>query len=34
MNIQQVVDNKKKYMDMLLMADPEEQMIEKYLDVK
>ena len=32
MNIQQVVDNKKKYMDMLLMADPEEQMIEKYLD--
>lgn len=32
MKIQQVTENKKKYMDLLLLADPQENMIDKYLD--
>lgn len=32
MNIQQVTENKRTYMDILLLADPQEDMIERYLD--
>lgn len=32
MKIQQITENKQKYMDMLLIADPQEDMIERYLD--
>lgn len=32
MEIQQITENKQKYMDMLLIADPQEDMVEKYLD--
>ena len=32
MEIQQITDNKRDYMDLLLLADPQEDMIEKYLD--
>ena len=32
MNIQLITEGKKNYMDMLLMADPQEDMIDKYLD--
>lgn len=32
MKIQQVTENKRKYMDILLMADPQEDMIDRYLD--
>lgn len=32
MKIQQVTENKKKYLDILLMADPQEDMIDRYLD--
>ena len=31
MNIQLITEGKKDYMDMLLLADPQEDMIEKYL---
>lgn len=32
MDIQQVTDNKKTYLDLLLLADPQEDMIDRYLD--
>lgn len=32
MEILEVTDNKRKYMDLLLLADEQESMIEKYLD--
>lgn len=32
MNIQQVTERKREFIDMLLLADPEMEMIEKYLD--
>lgn len=32
MNIQQITENKKNYLDLLLLADPQEDMIDKYLD--
>lgn len=32
MNIQQITENKKKYLDILLLADPEEEMIDRYLE--
>ncbi len=32
MKIQQVTEDKKKYLDLLLLADPQEDMIDKYLD--
>lgn len=32
MNVQRITEDKRKYMDMLLIADPKEDMIEKYLD--
>lgn len=32
MEIQQITENKRDYMDMLLLADPQEDMIERYLD--
>lgn len=32
MKIQQITRNKDEYMDMLLLADPQEDMIERYLD--
>jgi len=32
MNIQQVTENKRTYMDILLLADQQEDMIERYLD--
>lgn len=32
MEIQQITEGKRDYMDMLLLADPQENMIEKYLD--
>ena len=32
MNIQQGTENKRTYMDILLLADPQEDMIERYLD--
>lgn len=32
MKIQQITEDKKKYMDLLLLADPQEDMIDKYLD--
>lgn len=32
MNIQKVVDNKKKYLPLLLLADEQESMIDNYLD--
>ena len=32
MNIRQITDNKKQYLDLLLLADPQEDMIDRYLD--
>ena len=32
MNIRQITDNKKQYLDLLLLADPQEDMIARYLD--
>lgn len=32
MNIQKITENKKKYLDILLLADPEEEMIDRYLE--
>ncbi len=32
MEIRQITENKRDYMDILLLADPQENMIEKYLD--
>lgn len=32
MEIQQITENKRRFMDMLLIADPQEDMIERYLD--
>ena len=32
MSIYEVSENKKKYMDLLLLADEQEDMIEKYLE--
>ncbi len=32
MNIQKVTDNKKAYIDLLLLADEQEDMIDKYLE--
>lgn len=32
MEIKQITENKRDYMDMLLMADPQEDMIDHYLD--
>ena len=32
MEIEQITDRKREYMDMLLLADPQEDMIMKYLD--
>lgn len=32
MEINQITENKRDYMDLLLMADPQEDMIERYLD--
>lgn len=32
MKIQQIIDNKKEYLDLLLQADPQEDMIDRYLD--
>ena len=32
MEIQQIIDNKKEYLDLLLQADPQEDMIDRYLD--
>ena len=32
MTIYEVVDNKRDYMDLLFLADEQEDMIEKYLD--
>ena len=34
MTIYEVVDNKRDYMDLLFLADEQEDMIEKYLDNK
>ncbi len=32
MNIRKITDNKKKYLDLLLLADEQEDMIDKYLE--
>lgn len=32
MNIRQITENKKQYLDLLLLADPQEDMIDRYLD--
>ena len=32
MRIHQITENKKAFLDLLLLADPQEDMIEKYLD--
>lgn len=32
MKIEKITDNKKKYLDLLLLADEQENMIDKYLD--
>ena len=32
MNVQRITEDKRKYISLLLMADPQEDMIEKYLD--
>lgn len=32
MQITQITENKKDYLDMLLLADPEEEMIDRYLE--
>ena len=32
MTVTEVKENKKKYLDLLLLADEEEKMIDKYLD--
>ena len=32
MNIRQITEDKKAYLDLLLLADPQENMIERYLD--
>ena len=31
MRIEQITDNKKQYLDLLLLADEQENMIDKYL---
>lgn len=33
MNIQKIIHNKKAYMDLLLLADEQESMIDKYLEL-
>ena len=32
MRVRQIIENKRLYIDLLLLADPQESMIEKYLD--
>ena len=32
MEINQITENKQDYMDLLLLADPQEDMIERYLE--
>ena len=33
MGIQEVKEDKKRYLDLLLLADEQEEMIDRYLDV-
>lgn len=32
MKIKQITDNKKQYLDLLLLADPDEEMLDRYLE--
>ena len=32
MNIYEITDDKKQYMDLLFLADEQEEMIDKYID--